>query len=118
MTKGHSQSFRSVFVAYVIGLAGLVALGAVPSNVESHYSVLGTVLMLALVIGFGLGSKICRVALAVLGGAVSLGTLLGSEPSPDALVVLWCLLCLGVTGLLFTTPARNHNRWVWRRSIS
>jgi len=97
------------FWLYVVGVALLVALSFVPSQVRSSYSVQGSLLEVVLLVALYLGSNVSRLMLVVLGVLVAIGTFaLQWGPPLDPVATGWCVLALLVTGLLLTPSMRQH----------
>lgn len=107
-TQIMDSRFSWTFAAYVLGIILLVLVGMIPSGVETTYSWQGALLMLLLLGGLAYGVRICRWALIALGVFASLGTLVLASPSLDIVVVVWSVLALAVTGLLFMPPMKKH----------
>jgi hypothetical protein len=103
----------AAFGAYLLGLALLVVGSFVPSTVDTHYSVAGTIVAFVLLMGLGLGSGICRRLLIVIGLISGVGTFFLQTGALDPVATIWSLGALLVTGLLLTEPMRLYTRgWV------
>lgn len=93
--------------AYLGGTAILVALGLLPSEIETSYTLQGIALEVILLGGLFIGSNICRLLLIFIGLAAAFGAFLSQTGSPEFVATLWTVAAMLVTGLLFTPSARR-----------
>lgn len=94
--------------AYVIGVASLVGLSFLPSEVRTSYSVPGALIEVALLVALYFGSSLSRWLLIALGVFAGAGTFLLQTTSLDPVATGWSVLAWAVTGLLLTPSMSRH----------
>lgn len=95
---------------FILGLAGLVVLGFVPSEVTTRYDIAGALVAIVLLVGLFRGSNVCRWLLIVLGLYLSAANLLMLTFPPEGVALTWAALVLFLTGLLLTPAMQRHTR--------
>lgn len=99
-----------IFGVYLLGLALVVILGFLPSEVETTYTWSGSLLWIGLVLGVAWGSTLCRWILVVCGVLMSFMTMSLQSPPVEGVATAWSVMALFVTSLLLTPSMREHTR--------
>ena len=93
---------------YLLGTVALVGFGVVPSRVQTSYSLQGSLIEIALLVGLLLGVNVCRWCLIVVGVLAGIGIMLVQASPPELVPTLWSVLALAMTALLFLPSTRRY----------